>query len=48
MKLYDVYSYWGNRIGQVWASSPADALDTAKAEYDGDVYVLPAEREVSE
>lgn len=42
MKQYDVFSCWGDCIGSVWAADATDALAIAKAEYDGDVYVLLA------
>jgi hypothetical protein len=42
MKQYDVYSRWGDCIGHVWAENATDALAVARAEYDGDVYVLRA------
>ena len=43
MKKYDVYSYWDSVIGQVWGPNCDAALETAKAEFGDDVYVLPVE-----
>ena len=42
MKRWTVYNYNDNSvIGSVWGDSPATALEAARLEYGGDVYVLP-------